>query len=51
MERIPWNGIPSVSKGEGLAGRGTKRKRKPGCNGVDRDFNDERIIHGRDIPS
>ena len=51
MERNLWDGILSVSEGEGLAGRGTKRKRMPGCNGVDRGFHDERIIHGRDIPS
>jgi len=51
MERFPRDGIPSVSKGEGLAGRGTKRKRMPSCNEKDRGFYDERIIYRRDTPS
>jgi len=33
-----WNGIPTVRKGEGLAGKGTKRKRMPICNGLDRGY-------------
>lgn len=49
--RSPWNGIPSVSEGEGLAGIGTKRKRMPPSNRVDRGFYNERIIYRRDTPS
>jgi hypothetical protein len=51
MEIFPWNGIPSASEGEGLAGMGTKRKRMPSFNGRDRGFYDERIIHRRYTPS
>ena len=43
-------GILSISEGEGLAGKGTKRKRMPSCNGRDRGFYNERIIYGRDTP-
>ena len=50
MEVFPWSGIPSASKGEGLEGMGTKRKRMPSCNGKDRGFYDERIIRRRDTP-
>ena len=51
MERFPWNGIPSVSEGEGLAGMGTKRKRMPLSNRADRGFYNERIIYRRYTPS
>lgn len=43
------NGIPSVSEGEDLAGRGTKRKLMPFCNGRDRGFYN--LICRRDTPS
>lgn len=33
-----WNGIPTARKGEGLAGKGTKRKRMPIYNGLDRVY-------------
>lgn len=48
MEKFPWNGIPSVSEGDGLAGIGTKRKRMPLGNRADRGFYNERIIYRRD---
>lgn len=48
---ISINGIPSASEGEGLAGRGTKKKRMPSCNGRDRGFYNERIIYRRNTPS
>ena len=38
------SGIPTVRKGDGLAGRGTKKKQMPFCNGMDRGFYNERII-------
>ena len=48
MKEFSWNGIPNVSKGEGLAGIGTKRKRMPSCNSSDRGSYNERIIYRRD---
>ena len=51
MEKFPWNGIPSVSEGDGLAGIGTKRKRMPFNNRADRGCYNERIIYRRDTPS
>lgn len=32
------SGILTVRKGDGSAGRGTKKKRMPSCNGTDRVF-------------
>jgi hypothetical protein len=33
-----YRGIPTVRKGDGSAGRGTKKKRTPPCNEADRVF-------------
>jgi hypothetical protein len=38
VHEYSWNGILTVRKGEGLAGRGSKRKRMPICNGLDRGY-------------
>jgi len=46
-----WNGIPTVRKGEGLAGRGTKRKRMPIYNGLDRGYYNGRTIYSRRYPT
>jgi len=35
-------GIPNVREGEGLAGRGSKKKRMPFCSGRDMGSNKER---------
>jgi len=51
LGRLPRNGIPSVSEGDDLEGIGTKRKRMPPGNRVDRGFYNERIIYRRDTPS
>ncbi len=45
------NGSPTIRKGEDLAGRGSKRKRTPICNGLDRGFYNERIICKRGYPT
>lgn len=37
------SGIPTVRKGEGSAGKGTKKKRMPSCNEMDRGYYNERI--------
>jgi len=51
IHEIIWNGIPTLRKGEGLAGRGTKKKRTPIDNRLDRGFYNERIIYRRGYPT
>jgi len=45
--------IPTYStrKGDGLAGKGTKRKRMPICNGLDRGYYNGKIIYSRGYPT
>jgi len=42
---------PDREEGEGLAGRGTKRKRTPIYNGLDRDYYNGRTIYSRRYPT
>ena len=45
------SGISTARKRDGSAGKGTKKKRMPFCNGLDRGYYNERIICNGGYPT